>query len=186
MRRPDPNRRLAQNSAFPSQGVPGRKRANAFHKSERIIGRAESQVVDEPGGIDARLHEASPKQRADFRGKNKIGTGLRIVQRLDAHRIARDEQAMAAGVPQGEGKHAAELCQAIFSPARIGFQQDFSIGVADKTCAGFLEFVPNVAEVVDLAVVDDPVAGFGIVHGLVSQRREIKNRQPAVAQADFH
>ena len=174
------------NSAFPSQSVAGRERPDSFDQGERVIGRAESQVVDESGRVDARRHEAGPEQCANFRGKEKIRTGLSIVERLDAHGIAGDEQAVPARVPEGKGKHAAELRQALLAPTCIGFQHNFGVGVADETCAGLFEFVADVAEVVDLAVVDDPVAGLGIMHGLVGQRGEIENRQAPVAQADFN
>ena len=49
----------------------------------------------------------------------------------------------------------------------------------------FLELAPNIAEVVNLTVVDDPVAGLRIVHRLVTQRREIENSEPAVSKSDF-
>ena len=58
--------------------------------------------------------------------------------------------------------------------------------MADKTGTTSFEFVPDVAEVIDLAVVDDPIAGFGIVHGLVGQRGKIENRQSSVTQADLN
>src|SRR5271169_3637060 len=51
--------------------------------------------------------------------------------------------------------------------------------------AGGFEFLTKIAEVVDLAVVDDPVAGDRILHGLVPKRRKVENRQSPVTQADL-
>ena len=45
-----------------------------------------------------------------------------------------------------------------------------------------LQSPPEVAEIVDLAIVDDDVAGYRIHHGLRASRREIKDRQPAMGE----
>src|SRR5271165_1167625 len=50
--------------------------------------------------------------------------------------------------------------------------------------AGF-ELVAKLVEVINLAVEDDPVAGGRILHGLMPERRKIKNRQPLVPKADL-
>src|ERR1051326_2735850 len=104
-------------------------------------------------------------------------TRLNIIKRLNTHRIARDEQTMPCGVPESEGEHATKSGEALLAPSGIGFEHDFSIGVADETCAGSLKFVADFAEVIDFAVVDNPVASLGILHRLVSQGGEVKNRQ---------
>src|ERR1039458_2227274 len=50
---------------------------------------------------------------------------------------------------------------------------------------GGFEFLPQFAEVVDLAVKNDPVAGDRILHGLMPEQREIENRQSPVTQANL-
>lgn len=45
--------------------------------------------------------------------------------------------------------------------------------MAYEALSRLLKFAANVAKVVDLAVVDDPVARLRIVHGLVRERRKI-------------
>src|SRR3954451_1974498 len=57
--------------------------------------------------------------------------------------------------------------------------------MADETSAAGFEFLADFAEVVDLAVVNDPVARLGIVHGLMAERREVKNGEAPVAQTDL-
>ncbi len=127
-----PIRGLTKSSVFPSQSVTGRKRANSFHEREWIVSGAECQVVDEPGMVNPAGHEARAEQRPNFRRKEKIRTRLCIVKRLDAHGIAGHEQAMLPGVPDGEGKHPAKLCHTLLTPARVRFQHNFRVGVANK------------------------------------------------------
>lgn len=64
-------------------------------------------------------------------------------------------------------------------------QQHFCVGMTDEALPGLLEFAAYVAKVVNLAVVDDPIARLRVMHRLMCQRRKIQNREPAVAQADF-
>src|SRR3954468_6869110 len=57
--------------------------------------------------------------------------------------------------------------------------------MADETSSAGFEFLSNFAEVINLAVVDDPVASLGVVHRLMAERREIKNGETAVAETDL-
>jgi hypothetical protein len=43
---------------------------------------------------------------------------------------------------------------------------------------------PQVAEVVDLAVEDDPASRGRVLHGLVSERREVKDGETCVGETD--
>src|SRR5689334_5063725 len=112
-------------------------------------------------------------------------TRLNIIKRFNTHRIARDEQTMPCGVPDSESEHAAKSSEALLAPARISFEHDFGIGVAGETCPGAFKFAADFAEVIDFAVVDNPVASLGILHRLVPQRRQVKDRQSAAPQADL-
>ena len=104
-----------------------------------------------------------------------------VVQRLDSHGIARQEQPLSRRVPEGKRKHAAQPRQAGLSPHAISSQDYFGVGMTFELDAGGFEFLAKFAEVVDLAVEDDPVAGDRILHGLMPERREIENRQSSVA-----
>jgi hypothetical protein len=48
--------------------------------------------------------------------------------------------------------------------------------------AAALKLLPKFAEVVNLAIEDDPVAGDWIMHGLVPERREIDDRETGVSK----
>ncbi len=150
-----------------------------------IVDRSKIQIVNKAGGIQAPRNQSRTQQRAQLRSEQKILSRGTVVERLDAHGIASQQQARALGVPDGEGKHSTQLAYTLLAPAAISFQQHFGIGLADKAHAFALQSRPEFAKVVDFAVVDDPVAGFRILHGLMAQRREIENRQAAAAQSNF-
>src|SRR3954468_4058738 len=54
-----------------------------------------------------------------------------------------------------------------------------------KPCSVPLQSLANLAEVVDLTIEDDPVPRLRIVHGLMTEGREIENGQAAVAQSNL-
>jgi hypothetical protein len=84
-----------------------------------------------------------------------------------------------ANIPRNSGRAA-------LTPAAVRFQQDLSVGLAGKAHVLCLQAGLQFTKIVDFAGVDDPVAGFGILHGLMAKRREIEDSQPPAAQADFH
>src|SRR5262252_5570922 len=98
-----------------------------------------------------------------------------IVQRLDAHRIARNQQAMALRVPNRKCIHPAELLQTGLAPASVGFENYFRVRVALEPPSLGLQLLAHLAEVVDLAVVNDPIAGGRVLHGLMPEWGEIQN-----------
>src|SRR3982074_440520 len=113
---------MANSAMRPDQAVAGGQRANAVNDCERILGRAEGQVVQKTGMIQAAGHEASPQNCANFGSKKKVRSRFRVVKRLDAHGIASEEQVMLACIPDSEGKHPAEFWQTLLTPARVGLQ----------------------------------------------------------------
>ena len=92
---------------------------------------------------------------------------------------------MSLRIPDGEGKHATQFFQAAFTPAAIRFQQDFGIGIAFEADPFCFQFSANFAKVINLAVVDNPIARSGILHRLMAKHGKIKNRQTTIAQANF-
>ena len=109
-----------------------------------------------------------------------------IVKWLDAHGVTRHKQLVLHSVPNGEGEHPTQLRKAAFTPLRISLQKNFGVRVANELRPCSFQFVTNVTEVVDLAVVDNPVPGLRVVHGLVCEGRQIKNGQTAVPQANLN
>ena len=85
-------------------------------------------------------------------------------------------------VVKSEGEHSVETAEATNPPAFVGLENYLGVGVAGKSAARLFEFLPDLLEIVDLAVEDDPHLLFRIGHGLMSGRRKIKDRKPAKGQ----
>jgi hypothetical protein len=58
--------------------------------------------------------------------------------------------------------------------------------VADEACPESGKLFANIAKVVDLAVIDNPVAGFSVLHRLMSEGGQIKDRETPVAQTNLN
>src|SRR5208337_3906857 len=145
----------------------------------------ELQVAQNPGGISLSRHKSRPQKRSQLRSKNEGLGRLVVIERLDSHGIARQQEPLSRRIPEGKGKHAAQPRQAGLAPHPIGSQNYFRVGMAVELGADTLKFLAKLAEVVDLAVEDDPIAGDRILHGLMPERRKVKNRQSAVTESDL-
>ena len=109
------------------------------------------------------------RQHLEFRAKNEAAIGQPgVVQRLDAHAVARQKQRLLAAVPQGKGKHAAQAVQAAFPPSLPSMDDDFGVAARTEVVAQRLQFGHQFAVVVDLAVEDDAHRAVGIEQGLLA------------------
>src|SRR5581483_679955 len=84
-----------------------------------------------------------------------------------------------------ECKHSAKFLNALPAPTRVGLQDHFGIRMTDESRPHSFKLSTDVTEVVDLSVVDNPVAAGRIVHRLMAEWREIENRETAIAKSDF-
>src|ERR1035438_5013809 len=94
----------------------------------------------------------------------------------------------AAQIADGNGKHAMQAVQAIFEAVGAIFfvemNDGFGIGMRTKAVPLAFELMPQIGEVVDLAVVGDPHCPIFVAHGHVAVSGEVKNGQPAASQSD--
>src|SRR5438477_6325341 len=98
-----------------------------------------------------------PKRVQLRREDDTVGEQL-IEQRLLAGPVAREQQPLAPLVPDREGEHAVQTIEASDVPAPVGLENHFGVAVRLEDSAGAFELAADVAEVVDLAVEDDPAA----------------------------
>ena len=106
------------------------------------------------------------------------------MQRLDAETVARQEQSTLLGIPDGKGPHAIEAQLALLSPLRIGGEDDLAVGVGDETVAEAAQLLAQLEIVVDLAVIGQPVAPFGIGHRLPGPFGEVEDGEPTMAEPE--
>src|SRR5581483_9366864 len=148
-----------------------------------IVSRAKSQVIPQSRATDLTRQEARPQQSSHFRTEDEVRACLGVVQGLDSHVIAREEELTLSGIPDRECEHASKFVEASTCPSSIRLQNYFGIGVASEVCSCQFQLGANFAEVINLSVVDDPITSFRIVHWLMAERRDIENGEPPVSEA---
>ena len=107
----------------------------------------------------------------------------RVVQRLDAQPVARQEQGLAVAVPEREGEHAAKAVDAGLAPGLPGVDDDFGVAAGVEHVAERLQLRDQFLVVVDLAVEDDAHAVVFVVERLLAGG-QVDDRQAPVPQAD--
>src|SRR5207342_159977 len=122
----------AQLSIAPFHYVSWKKFPYAFHqrvwrrhvvKAEKAIQASHAEIAGKAGmGKDA----------LQLRAEKKFAIVLRVIQRLDAHAIAGQNELPLRLYPDGDGKHSPQVRKALASPAQIGMQDDFSIATGLK------------------------------------------------------
>ena len=154
--------------------LPGERRNDAAprKKSEHAGGRR--RAVDEPGGA----------KRGEFRRKRQSIAGRRDVQRLDPEAVAREHERAFGRVPPPEREHAAHARERRRAVAREQPQEHFGVAGRREPFAARLQFEPEVAVVVDLAVEDQMMPAVRRGHRLRAVRTEVDDRQPPMHQQD--
>ena len=81
-----------------------------------------------------------------------------------------------------EPEHAVELLDRLLSPDREGAEQHLGVAGRPEAMPRGGEPGPDRLEVVDLPVEHQAVAGRLVQHRLMTQRREVHDRQPAESE----
>jgi hypothetical protein len=106
-----------------------------------------------------------------------------VVHRLDAHPVARQEEALLVLVPESEGEHAAQLVDAAFAPGLPGVHDALGVALRVEHIAQGLQFRHQRLVVVDLAVEDDGDRPVRVEQRLLAGG-DVDDRQPTVAHAE--
>ena len=106
----------------------------------------------------------------------------RVMQRLLAQPVSRQQQRLAPLVVQSDGKHATQLGDAIRAHLFVEMDDHFRIRVGVKLVAAAFQLRAQLEKVVDLAVEYATDAAVFVVDGLPAAG-EIDDAQPAHAQA---
>ncbi len=107
-------------------------------------------------GINARRLAEGNADRPDLRTKSERSVADCVVDRLDAHRIARQQQPALFHVPDGEAEHAVEAVQHGVTPLLIAVHDHLGVAVGTKHVAVPLQLLLELLIVVDLPVEDHP------------------------------
>src|SRR5262245_44527689 len=96
-----------------------------------------------------------------------------VIKRLDAQTVANERQYATPGVPEPQGELPAPIRNRLAASRAEVFQQNFGAAFGSKARSSLFEFPAEVAEIVDLAVVGDPVARRLIAHRLAPGGGEV-------------
>ena len=109
---------------------------------------------------------------------------VRVIERLDAVGIARQQHLPALGVPQGEREHAAQRTDHGGTEHPVGWISTSVSELLRKRAALGFEIPAQRLVIVDLAVErhDDPAVG--AAHRLGAGFGEVDDGKPAMAEAD--
>ena len=127
-------------------------------------------------------HLSVCKQRLDLRTKGKRRVGLAIVERLDSYSIPSQEQRPLVRIPNREGKHSAEMLEALNTMFLVQVDDYLCISSGSKGMASLEQALTQFREVVDLAVKDNPHASILIAHRLRPAAAQIDNRKAPVSE----
>src|SRR6266566_2959840 len=94
---------------------------NAFDQSQRLRNRAKEQVAVDRFTAKLCRHQVGAQKRAHFGSENQLTVFLKIVERLNSERSARDETRSIDIVPNRQPKHPS--ADPSLLPARTGLPQ---------------------------------------------------------------
>ena len=141
------------------------------------------QVVRDPGrvraGVNGRVLENGLGLRREAEG---LGI-LLVAEGLLPQAIARQKELAPGGVPDGEGEHAPERIQAADPAFLVEVEDHLRVGVGAEPVAPSHEVGPEVLEIVDLPVEDDPDRAVLVRHRLVAGGAEIDDAETPVREA---
>ena len=124
------------------------------------------------------------EKRLGLRREEEQPTAVPVIERLFPESVARHEQTTLRVVPDGEGEHPGEALDTRLAVDRVRVQDHLGVAPRSEPTPPGLELGAQLAEVVDLAVEDDPVPSGGVAHRLPAGY-EIDDRQPRHPETDI-
>ena len=133
--------------------------------------------------IEGDLKAGERKEGLHLRDKEELPADECVVERLYTEAVARQEERFFLGIPHGEGPFAVEAPLTFGAPLGVSCNNNLGIGVAVEMVAQSFESFSKFEEVVNLAIVADPVAPVAVSHGLMTRDRRVHHRQTSVAKS---
>ncbi len=165
-----------------------RRRRQLAHAGQDCVRRRHhgvpAHVMMQRDRIDVGVDVTAGQQRRQGGSEAQPAGAFRQVQRLDAEAVARQRQPAGIAFDDGEGEHAVEALHAVRTPGVEGLEDDFRVAFREESVAESLQFLPQLAVVVDAAVEHDGQAELGIGHRLLRVLGEIDDAQAAVGKGD--
>ena len=160
------------------------KLVDAAERTERRRHVLEGQVVVDRDRVHRPLGLSILEQRLELGGEGQPRAREPVEERLDPEAVAREEQRAPPSVPDREGEHPPQAVEAAHPVSFVEAQQDLGVGARAKAGAGPEELLPELHEVVDLAVEHDPYRAVVVPHRLVAGGREVDDAESPVPEPD--
>ena len=139
-------------AVFIPQVVAGQQTIDILKK-----GFGRQRILERKIGVERTLIKALFKIRVlqnalDLGGVDKVVADLRVVQRLDAECVARQEQRFFLDIVNRKGEHTAQTRQHLFLPLLKAVDQHLAVGFGRKRVTLCLQRLAQLLVVVDFTV----------------------------------
>src|SRR5437667_609268 len=129
--------------------------ANRLKDRQRRRNISQRQIVVKGLEVKAPVNPV-PEQRFGLRCKDQAVREVRIVERLDAEPVAREEESMPTRIPERQGKHPVEPVNEALSLFFVEMNHDLGIGSRHELMPFRAEPLTKLVEVVDLPIKNNP------------------------------
>ena len=140
-----------------------------------------SEVLVERNRIDSSPQRRVLEQRLQLRREHEPIAIDRVMQRLDAHAVTREEYLTSALVKHRARELPVQSLDHLLAPLLVAVHEHLGVGLGREEVARRGQLLPQLEVVVDLAVLHHPDRRILVVHRLVAAR-EVDDREPAHAQ----
>src|SRR5258705_8992623 len=141
-------------SIVPGEKVSGQELEYAFGQCVRSGHVVEAEVRVESIQIDIAADLGVTEDRFHLRAEIDFASAARIVERLDPHPVAGENQSLPGFLPDSEGKHSAQLFDAGCIPLDEGAKDDFGVAGGSEPVTQTDQLVAEFDVVVNFAVED--------------------------------
>ena len=114
-------------SIVPGEKVSGQQLENASGQCVRSGDVVETKVSVQGVQVDAAADLRVAEDRLHLRAEVDVASAAGIVERLDSHAVAGQNQSLTGFAPHGEGKHSAQFFDAGCVPLHEGVKNDFGV-----------------------------------------------------------
>ena len=110
--------------------MPFREFVNVGEESLRRVNVAVGNELVNTLRIDGNRHVWMVEYGLDFRSENQRVVLYRVIERLDAEPVTRQEQFTLVAIPNGKGEHAVQVMDTFLLEQFVKVKDDFSIRAA--------------------------------------------------------
>src|SRR5262249_52854235 len=165
-------RRLSRSGLGHAQGVSRRKRADVPIEGARGRYVPVREVEREGFGVSLAGHAGIGEERLDLGSEREELGPIVVEERLLPRAIPGEEELLPLRVPEGEREHAVEGAGDVLSALLVEVKDHLAVALALEAMAR-LELLPELLEVVDLPVEDEPEGPVLVRHRLAGGLGEV-------------